>query len=75
MARPAAHLTPGFSSFQRVLSTEPLDASTTYLVSYGLDSSPLSTPSLTMTQTPQETSDQRLQTMCCRNHTAPTPNC
>ncbi|OAP61132.1 hypothetical protein AYL99_03333 [Fonsecaea erecta] len=33
MAPPAASLTPGFASFQKVLSTEPLDASTTYLVS------------------------------------------
>ncbi|KIW51514.1 hypothetical protein PV05_10227 [Exophiala xenobiotica] len=33
MAPTAAPLTPGFSSFQRVLSTEPVDSSTTYLVS------------------------------------------
>ncbi|OQV05880.1 hypothetical protein CLAIMM_10536 [Cladophialophora immunda] len=33
MAPAAASLTPGFASFQKVLSTEPLDTSTTYLVS------------------------------------------
>ncbi|KAI1614073.1 translation initiation factor eIF-2B beta subunit [Exophiala viscosa] len=33
MAPMTAPLTPGFASFQRFLSTEPLDSSTTYLVS------------------------------------------
>ncbi|KIW97188.1 uncharacterized protein Z519_02580 [Cladophialophora bantiana CBS 173.52] len=33
MAPTAASWTPGFASFQRVLSTEPLETSTTYLVS------------------------------------------
>ncbi|KAH0846435.1 hypothetical protein AYO21_07128 [Fonsecaea monophora] len=33
MAPAAASLTPGFASFQKVLSTEPLDTSTTYLAS------------------------------------------